>query len=257
MDLPFILVVIARMPAGRCWMVMVLLGVGLHISNPLSAQTTQSVDPSRFQNWTEFQVYHLLNRRWELYYDVGIRYQLPIFKDWFRIHVRPSIQYNGIPWIKFNGGFGFFYTFSDPDLFEFRPWQGVRFPLLRKRRIKLAAKIRIEERFTIASNDHWQFAFRSRYQLGATIPINKEFMEKGTLYGVPSMEAFQGNRNVEEVFADRWRFDIGLGYILDWPVRVEVHYIFQNSFNNTTDSFNGDAHILRVRFTYRVKYDNY
>jgi len=195
--------------------------------------------------WLDFIPHFKVNQDLEYYGDVGYRI---IPSEQIRTFViRPSVRYHLNPWVDLTGGIGFFYEI-DPNfsnLFEIRPWQGVKVHWPTFGRIGIKHYFRLEERL-LWETESWNFdpALRFRYKLGSRIPFNEPRTTYLSLFG----EAFAnvGGEEVER-FRNRIRGYFGFGYRFDDTWSVEADFIAQASRSTGLEEFDLSDRIFRLR----------
>jgi len=195
--------------------------------------------------WLDFKPHFKVNENLEYFGDAG--YRIILSEQIHTFVLRPSVRYYFKPWLDLMGGIGFFYEI-DPNLsnlFEIRPWQGVRVHWPTFGRIGIKHYFRLEERF-LWETESWIFdpALRLRYKLGSRIPFN----ESRTIYVSLFVEAFAnfGGEDVER-FRNRMRGYFGFGWRFDDTWSVEIEYIHQASRSTDADEFDVSDNIFRLR----------
>ena len=161
--------------------------------------------------------------------------------------------------IRLECGFGLYYTYR-PDLedtFETRLWQAATLDWPDSpgvvRRYVLSHRFRLEERFQKTGD--WGFALRLRYRLAFAFPINRYTVEPGAFF-VPLKAEFYVplGDDVEELFAKRARYTVGLGYVLNTSWTIELRYAWQQQRDTigadlrTTDQFIE----FRIKSSFRI-----
>jgi hypothetical protein len=168
------------------------------------------------------------------------------------------VRYRAKPWFTVHGGIRFFKTFVDDgdDTFEIGPWQGLRFTWPKLGGYAFSHYLRLEERmqWQTEGDSDFDFYLRGRYQLGARSP-NYDILLKNGIYLLGSVELFWNlDKSITDNFANRIRYDLGVGTKVSEAWRVQLHYILQDgraieefSFR---DPFDSEEHILRFRLFY-------
>ena len=212
---------------------------------------------SDFQTWSDIATIYKITNNWRYDGDQGIRGVLSD-SDFTLLYFRPSVRYRAKPWFTVHGGIRFFKTFfdGDDDTFEIGPWQGLRFTWPKIGTYAFSHYFRLEERMIWRTEGESDFDFnlRGRYQLGLRSP-NYDILFKNGLYLLGSVELFW---NLEDSFfddfANRIRWDAGVGTKVSETWRVQLHYILQDGRSIEDDffqdPFDSDEHILRLRLFY-------
>lgn len=134
---------------------------------------------------------------------------------------------------------------------EIREMVGARFHFTPNKRILTRMLFRFEQRNQLQKEtDQWSHSTRTRLRAETLTPINKPTMFSGDklLYLILDAEAFIiHDKDIEERFANRFRFRSGLGYRVNYGLRVEFVYTLQESKNTIEDDFNTTDNIFRFR----------
>jgi len=212
---------------------------------------------SDFQTWSDIATIYKISDNWRYDGDQGIRGVLSD-SDFTLLYFRPSLRYRAKSWFTVHGGIRFFKTFVDDedDTFEIGPWQGLRFVWPKIGTYAISHYFRLEERMiwqNEGENDS-DFTLRSRYQLGARSP-DYDFLFKNGIYLTGSVELFWNlNKSFFDNFANRIRWDFGVGTKVSEAWRVQLHYILQDGRaiedDSFRDPFDSEEHILRLRLFY-------
>ena len=126
---------------------------------------------------------------------------------------------------------------------ESRIYQEVVLPQKVGERLYLNHRFRYEQRFI----ENQDFRTRFRYNIAASIPLNKLKIEKETIYVTLYNEFFVngekniGNNRTVSVF-DRNRFYAGLGYAVSDKVRFQLGFMNQSTENNGKDQLQISMH---------------
>jgi hypothetical protein len=181
--------------------------------------------------------------------------------DFTLLYFRPSVRYRAKPWFTIHGGVRFFKTFVDDgdDTFEIGPWQGLRFLWPKIGNYAISHYFRLEERMIWRTQGESDFDFnlRGRYQVGVRSP-NFDILFKNGIYLLGSVEFFWNlEDDFTDNFANRIRYDAGVGTQVSDAWRVQLHYILQDGRaiedDLFQDPFDSDEHILRLRLFYTFK----
>ena len=210
-----------------------------------------------FQTWSDIATIYRFAENWRYDGDQGIRGVLSD-SDFTLLYFRPSVRYRAKSWFTVHGGIRFFKNFvdDDEDTFEIGPWQGLRFTWPKLGGYAFSHYFRLEERMLWQTQGDKEFDFnlRGRYQLGVRSP-NFDILLKNGIYLLGSVELFWNlDKSITDNFANRIRYDLGVGTKVSEAWRVQLHYILQDgraieefSFR---DPFDSEEHILRFRLFY-------
>jgi len=135
------------------------------------------------------------------------------------------------------------------DTFEFRPVLGTRLYFTPNKRIQTRLLLRVEQRnFKNLNTKEWEQQYRPRARAETIIPINKDsyFVDK-LWYAISDVEWLYKTDDVEERFANRFRWRIGAGYRLSYSLRFEFLYMLQQSKNTIDDNYESSDNIFRFR----------
>lgn len=80
------------------------------------------------------------------------------------------------------------------------------------------------------------------------VPINKKsYYEERLWYGITDVEFLFKTEDVEERFANRFRWCVGAGYRLSYSLRFEFLHMLQLSKNTLEENFETSDNIYRFR----------
>lgn len=132
---------------------------------------------------------------------------------------------------------------------ELRPILGTRIHFTPDKRIQSRLLLRVEQRnFKNLETEEWESVFRPRARAEILVPINKKsYYEDKLWYGITDVEVLFKTEDVEERFANRFRWRIGAGYRLTYNLRFEFLYMLQQSKNAIDDDFETSDNIFRFR----------
>ncbi len=135
------------------------------------------------------------------------------------------------------------------NTFEIRPGLGTRLYFTPNKRIQTRLLLRVEQRnFKNLDTKEWETQYRPRVRAETIIPINKKsFYEDKLWYALTDVEWLYKTDEVEERFANRFRWRIGAGYRLSYNIRFEFLYMLQLSKNTIEDNFESSDNIFRLR----------
>lgn len=132
---------------------------------------------------------------------------------------------------------------------ELRPIIGTRLYFTPNKRIQTRLLIRAEQRnFQNLETKEWSQVARPRIRGEVIIPINhKTIFEDKLWYAMTDIEWLYNIEDVEERFANRFRWRIGGGYRLTYNMRFEFLYMLQLSKNQIGEEFDTSDNIFRFR----------
>jgi len=135
------------------------------------------------------------------------------------------------------------------NTFELRPAVGTRLYFTPNKRIQTRMLLRVEQRnFKNLETKEWDQVYRPRARGEVIIPINKDSYYVDNLwYALTDVEWLIKTDDVEERFANRFRWRIGAGYRLSYNLRFEFIYMLQQSKNTIEDDFETSDNIFRFR----------
>lgn len=197
-------------------------------------------DPNTIGWYSTFNTIHISNRT-----SLWIEYQWRrenFIKDWQQSLARTGIQYHFKNGLSALLGYGYIitypygdypagqYTIPEHRIFEQLIWNDAI------SRVGLNHRMRLEQRFvgkvnqaaTVYDVSDWTYMNRFRYQLRATIPINKKTMVDKTWYAATFDEIFIGfGKNVNQNIFDQNRIGLLAGYQFNKTFRLEGGYFNQ------------------------------
>jgi hypothetical protein len=134
---------------------------------------------------------------------------------------------------------------------ELREMIGTRIHLTPFSRVLVRLLVRLEQRnLYYLETDEVQQSTRSRLRLESQIPLNKPTMFAGDKlwYLLVDAEVFGAvDQQVDERFANKFRFRLGAGYRLNYAWRFEFVYTLQTSRNTIAGDFDTMDNIFRFR----------
>ncbi len=220
----------------------------LHL--PSLAQDLEDLDDDFAVFWTDVTLDKSLNDKWKVGGDFGFRTALNN-NNWKLLYVRPNINYKFSPIFNLTLGIGSFNTFDKEfgNTYEFRIYQdaNIRWPKLG--RFNFKHRIRLEQRFFNFSNDlDNTFNFRGRYLIGVGLDRFSLGGEKDWAAGLSLEPFFPLGKDVNELLANNFRWDLGLTYHVNDKFRIELDYILQTSEIFSNNDLRVLEHIFRLRF---------
>lgn len=236
-----------------CWL---LLG----ISNLHSQESTPEDATVNSQFWFDYNTRYKLNEKNSIAGFAGYRTINPHIFDKFVIvptydilHTKsPKFIKSETPLISsFHLGTGLFYTNNkfEPDNFEFRLMQGLKFFLPSIDLIPLKTYIRLEERFQKTFDDSgWNFSGRFRFKVSTVIEWKKHLLSFNKGMYIPMSIEFFYNLQEANRYNDVIRISPGLGYKLNdkWKAEFYVSYHLSNNTSEDDESTNDFVFRLRI-----------
>ena len=226
---------------------LILLVYPVFLSIHCSAQDDSTgVD---LQTWIDFTTIHHFNSKWVYSGDYGLRGVIS-GESWTTLYVRPTFRYRIKPVLDVRAGVALFVTNDEEfnDLIELRFHQEADLKWPEVAGIIFRNKLRLEERFFFYRELENDFSARLRYKLSIESPDFHLFNIKGPFFAETSFELFFDlGETATEKYVNRNRFEFGLGYRASNKFRCELHYTWQNSKDNSEDTFKTSVNILRFR----------
>ena len=227
---------------------LIFLFAAFSLSSVASAASTADTTESSIINqqiWIDFYPHYYLNKRIEYYGDAGYR-TIISERNWSRLYVRPSIKYHLNKTWELHTGIGFFYTYynNDIDQFEIRPWQGVQLNWPKWDKIGFKNLLRVEERISYLTNN-WSsdFELRMRYKLSGKYDFNtKLYLSFYGEYFLPI------SGNIKELYTNKGRSGIGLGYKPGKDWQLEFVFNWQGSRTGSGEKLNASDYIYQLKF---------
>jgi len=215
------------------------------------------------QLWLSFQHQHKVGEKTRVFGTLGYEELMSterFFGEWTKLYVNAGGSYDLGKRFRIAGGVGVYYTYQPEvaDLFEFRLWQeGTAFwpdsPGVVRRWV-FTHRLRLEERFTEAQG--WGFAMRLRYRLDTKIPLNKYTLEPKALYLPLAAEFFADLIDeAPELFGNRSRLSVGLGYVINQNWTLDVRYHWQRSRSTIDEDFETSGNVIdfTVKSSFRIR----
>ena len=200
------------------------------------------------QLWVDFNPHFYVSEKFEYFGDAGYRTDLQN-NLWNEIFARPSLRYRLNDLWELLGGIGFFYVLNKniSDRFEIRLWQGLQLNWPRFEKIRIKNLLRFEERFSYIT-DNWSSstAFRVRYKLSGKWDFLK--IHSHCFWYIPMyIEIFYpvGNE-IEEVFRNRSRAGLGLGYNQSAEWSFAFNFILQTSRTSVNEELIVSDYVYQI-----------
>ncbi len=172
--------------------------------------------------------------------------------QWVEVYVASTATYQPFNWLSTEGNLEAHYTYdkTTENVIEIRPWLGFNFiwatfgnylnlfyPFV---------SLRLEERLRwYQPSGTFESKPRARLRISTRFTLNNETLVQGTYYLLFLAETYaplQGD--LKEVSADRRRFQVGLGYVIELDTRMELNYVMMRTKDTYTDSFEEDSRIV-------------
>lgn len=221
-----------------------------------AAQGQNETPPQNIQFWFDYDPTWGLSKRWTLDVDAAMRFINSDPPLW-QIRLYPTLEFSLLKWMDLTGGVWFIYTnrFENSDLFETRPWVGIKLKKDIWRGIRLSNYLRQE--FRIRSDldtGETLSARRLRNRLHVMIPINhKSLFQDNTWHAFADAEWFrQVNPEVNDGFNSRRRYRMGIAWRRNSTWTYQFFYGFQRSRNNVNQPFLVE-HIFSFALIHNIK----
>lgn len=236
----------------RIWL---LIGLALGLAAPLLAQTNNSVT----NEWriTGFPNYPIKGNLSGFGYLGWVKNPDSDYSLWYGGF--PGLVYTAKPWMQIWGGLLDIYTNNNTrqtgkqDTFELRPFIGYKAFLPNNREWNIYNFTRIEFRQTYSHATHeWTNVERLRSRFGVEVPFAsvERAWKVNTLYGLANVEPlYRFDR--DEV--DPFRAQVGLGYIPNARVRVELLYYANWGRVAPANNLGFTQNIIRLNVKFGVK----
>jgi hypothetical protein len=227
----------------------------------LSAQERETEDASvNSQMWLDFNGKYRLDDTRNISGFIGYRSISPRIFDKLMVVPTYNIIHTKAPkFIKrekplissFHLGTGLYYTnnINEPDNFEFRLMQGLKFFLPSIDVLPLKNYIRFEERFQKTfDGSSWNSSFRFRYKVSTIIEWKKHLLSFNKGMYIPLSVEFFFNLKEADRFNDVIRISPGLGYKFndEWKAEFYVSYHYSNNTSEDDNSTNDFVFRLRI-----------
>ncbi len=181
-----------------------------------------------FGNWLMYFGTNRITDDWSIHTEVQYRNHTIEPVNIEQLLLRTGLNYHLRKNAILTAGYGYIPSYvyeSDqkgPETKEHRLFQ--QLILINKvSRLKFEHRYRYEQRW-IDNGTDTDFRTRLRYRLMVFLPLNKPTIEKGTVFLGVYDEIFM---NVEQVFFDRNRFYVALGYQFSKTTQMQLGYLRQ------------------------------
>jgi len=221
----------------------------------------QGIDETDSQVRMRYQYHHLVKEDLRAFGMVRYDQLLgsnAVAEGWNRLASTGGVSYDLSSRIRLEGALGLYYTWQ-PEVenpFEIRLWQAATFDwpdsLGKWRRFVFSHRLMLEERFMRTTD--WEFTFRLRYRLSTTFPINRYSLEPGAFFAPLNVEFFATpGDDIQELFSERARATVGLGYVLSQTWSFELRYTRQSSRSTRTAEYRSTDNIIDLRFRTSIR----
>ncbi len=216
----------------------------------VSSQTT-----SDSQLWMDTELNYTYKQRYLFQNEISTQTLLSGGDHWYSINVTPAFEYNVNSYLDIIAAAPLSYTLQQHKIntFEVRAVLGTRIYFTPAKRPQIRLLTRFEERWTHdKSVDSWDIGNRLRLRGEFIYPINKRtYFTDNMWYFIGDAEFFfSTSKDIQERFANRTRFRMGVGYRLNYKIRFEGIYMLQFSRNTIEDKFNSVDNVIRLRLKY-------
>ena len=152
-----------------------------------AAQGQNETQPRNSQFWFDYDPTWVLSKRWTLDVDAATRFINSDPALW-QIRLYPTLEFNLLKWMDLTGGVWFIYTnrFENSDLFETRPFVGIKLKKDIWRGVRLSNYFRLERRVQRnLDTGETLTARRLRDRIQVMIPINRQRLsDDNTWYAI-------------------------------------------------------------------------
>lgn len=217
----------------------------------LMAASYGSIAQVNDQFWFEYMYNYPFANRYNL--EASSTYstliQSPRWRS-FDVQVTPEMAVNSYLDIMFSGTYSSTFQNESLTTSELRATLAARVHFTPNSRILTKTLIRFEQRnVRYIETDDIDRGTRTRIRLESLTPLNRSSMYMDNLwYLLADTEAFiVMDDDVQERYANRWRFRAGLGYRFSYSYRVEFVYTYQEAKNTLGDPFYAADNLFRVR----------
>lgn len=209
------------------------------------------------QLWLEVDGHKQLSKKWKYTGSPNSRSEATS-QGWTRIGLKNTFSRKIRPWLAAEGGLDVFYT-SDPegvDIGELRFVLGGKVTLPKFIRAihleKPYCDLRVEQRFLwYPDDDKEDQKERLRLKVGGTFILNNDKLVEKTYYMPWYGEGFHNFDGAAfEQNAAKYRFSLGIGYVINTKWRAEFEFIAQDSVDTLVHQFDRTDNIFQFKFQY-------
>jgi hypothetical protein len=145
----------------------------------------EAVDESSDEFWGDITTIYDISDRWQYNGDYG--YRTAFSDNTFHLgYLRPSVSYMTKHGVTLHGGVGLFKSIiaNDADIFELRPWAGLRLVWPQIKGFRFSHYFRLEERLVWVRDQEKRSTstLRGRYQLGLVSPTWNILIKNGIFF---------------------------------------------------------------------------
>jgi hypothetical protein len=214
-------------------------------THPAVGQTSQ-------QAWTEYMLNYPFANSYNL--EFAATYSTVIDQPkWRSFDIQLTPEYSVTQHVDLMAALFTGSTFQSQSLstVEIREMLGARFHFTPNKRILTRLLLRFEQRnLQDEETKEWNHSTRTRLRFETITPLNKPTMYSGDKlwYAIVDVESFIVlDQDVNERFANRFRLRTGIGYRINYSIRVEFVYTLQQSKNTIEGDFSTTDNIFRFR----------
>ncbi len=232
---------------GRLW-----IGLGTLILAMAAPVRGQEIEDDPTELWLTYQYQSKVGERFRVFGELGYRELVSterFFGEWTRLQLKAGFSYDVNSRFRIAAGLGVFHTFlpKADDQGEVRLWQDAQIFWPERdgwaRRFVLSHRLRLEERFH--ESQEWRLNSRVRYRVETQIALNSYDIQPGSFFLPLAAEFFVDlGDQAEEVFADRSRVSLGVGYVFNPRWTLDVRYHSQRSRVTVDESFRTIGNVI-------------
>jgi hypothetical protein len=182
-------------------------------------------------------------------------YQTLLVKEnkWRSLSTTPTFEMVLIRWLDLVSEVGLAYTQQqeNTNTFEVSPMAGVRLYFTQNKKLDTRFLARYQLRnFLDLQTDEWSASNRSRLRGEVYYSINGPNLFTDKLwYAFTDYEEFiVFDQQLEERYANRRRWRVGVGYRLDYRHRFDVGFTLQNARDEINDQFTGTDNVIQFKY---------
>jgi hypothetical protein len=217
------------------------------------------------QLWGNLTLGHPRSERLYLELDLEPKIQVSGGEGWRNLDATPLVEFYPADWLDLTAEatVGFTHQLSGLNTFELTPRIGVRVHLFQDvwghlprperlpgTRLSLGNLLRLESRnFWYSGGQESSHEWRLRNRTEAKLALNRDSLSRdGTLYLIADAEFYVPlGDEIPERFSTKFRVRAGLGYRIDYRMRLEFLYIRDSSRSTLEEDFEDDANIFDFR----------
>jgi hypothetical protein len=248
----------AALRGTRVVRLFLIIGVG-------AAAETWAQEETSTQLQANLTLGHPRSERLYLELDFEPKTQVSGGEEWRNLDTTPLAEFYPADWLDLTAEatVGFTHQRTGLNTFELTPRIGVRVHLFQDvldhlprperlpgTRLSLGNLLRLESRnFWYSGHQGSSHEWRLRNRAEAKLALNRDSLSKdGTLYLIADAEFyFPLGDEIPERFSTKFRGRAGLGYRIDYRMRLEFLYIRDNTRSTLEEDFEQDANIFDFR----------